>query len=65
MLTPPDPEPDCYVTDFENVMVEFGSRLQAQAYIDGVHDYQEDAGVTLTPFSILPCIVSPGGRDIR
>jgi hypothetical protein len=64
-LVAPQPEPACYVTQDDVFVDEFASVSEAAKAIDFALEVQERDGTPRSRFTIVPCVVSPGGRDTR
>lgn len=51
--------------DTRTVVGEFDSYGSAHAWIADTHDHQENVGLPLGSYSIIPVRTSPNGRDTR
>ena len=69
-LWPRGMEPECFVVErrsegAEDFVLEADSYGSAHAYIADMHDRQEDLGLPLASYRIIPRRSTPGGRDVR
>ena len=62
-----DPVPEAAVLneDTRTIVGEFDSYGTAQAWIADTHDHQENEGLPLADYRIIPVRATPGGKDIR
>ena len=51
--------------DTRTVVSEFDSYGTAAAWIADTHDHQENVGLPLASYRIIPIRSTPGGRDVR
>ena len=65
ILWPSYPNPECWVVDGDDFVHEMDSYGSAHAYINEMHDQQENMGLPLADYRIIPVRATPGGRDIR
>lgn len=66
-MTWSDSSPEAIVLneDTRNVVGEFNSYGTAYAWIEDTHDHQENIGLPLAAYSVIPVRSTPGGLDIR
>ena len=62
---PPPGEALVLNEDTRNVVGEFQDYGTAHAWIADTHDHQENVGLPLSTYSIIPVRATPGGKDIR
>lgn len=56
---------EAYVTEGNEFVHTAGSHLEAYAFIADMHDREENLGLPLSPYRIIPCRATPNGKDIR
>lgn len=58
-------QPEAYVTEGNEFLLEADSYATAHAWIEDMHNHQERVGEALGDYRIIPVVASPGGRDVR
>ena len=62
---PPPGEALVLNEDSRTIVGEFDSYGTAYTWIADTHDHQENLGLPLADYRIIPVKATPGGRDIR